>query len=111
MYRSLFRFVRESCRIFRSLFGFYRDLQLNRRISENFESESLLRIERQSSTTELIFSAIDRLLLKAGRVLKLDGVYLARSGAISSLKGRLIVSARSISCGDHTVVVEFFVVI
>jgi len=97
--------------MYRSLFGFYRDLQLDRRISENFDSESLLRIEQQSSTTELIFSAIDRLLLKAGRVLKLDGVYLARSGAISSLKGRLIIAARSISCGDHTVVVKFFVVI
>ncbi|KAH8946405.1 hypothetical protein BDL97_12G092900 [Sphagnum fallax] len=73
MYKSLFRFVRESCRIFRSLFGFTRDLQRNSRISENFELESLLRIEQQISTTELIFSVIDRLLLKAGRVLKLDG--------------------------------------
>ncbi|CAM6037360.1 unnamed protein product, partial [Sphagnum compactum] len=96
MYRSLFTFVRESCRIFGSFLLFYRDLQRNRRISETFESESLLRIEQQSLTTELIFSAIDRLLLKAGRVLNLDGVYLARSGAILSLKGRLIAAARSI---------------
>jgi hypothetical protein len=31
--------------------------KLNRRISENFESESLLRIEQQSSTTELLYLA------------------------------------------------------
>ncbi len=111
MYRSLFRFVRQSCRIFRSLFGFYSDLQRNRRLSESFESESLLRIEQWISPTELIFSAINHLLLKAGRVLKLDGIYLARSGAISSLKGRFNVAARSISCGDHTVVVKFFAVL
>jgi hypothetical protein len=109
MYRSFFRLVRESCRICRSLFGFYRDLQTE---SQNFgEFEFVKNRAAELDYGAFIFSAIDRLLLKAGRVVKLDGVYLAQSGAISSLKGRLIAAARSIRCGDHTVVVEYFVVI